>query len=166
MFLLAQKVSAWGTELETEALFELLGRLMAEGGDVAGVRLWWHSHGDMDLVWSETDGATIDSLPGDCWVALLVNRRGEVACRLDAFAPRRQTWDLPLVEVLDGGRRDLETLRAAIDREILEKVRGYAVVQDVIGSEGIAETVTEYPVPLNLEPPRTPHTRGDARQRK
>ncbi len=166
VFLLPQKVSACDTELDAEALFALLGRVMAEGDDVAGVRLWWHSHGDMDPVWSETDCATIATLPGDFWVALLVNRRGEVVCRLDAFSPRRRTWDLPLVEVLDEGSRDLEQLRAAIDREILEKVRACTVVQEVIGSEGIAEIVTEYPVPLILEPTRTPHERGNAGQRK
>jgi len=166
LFLLAQKVSASDTELDPQALFDFLGRLVAEGQDVAGVRVWWHSHADMELIWSETDCATIGGLPGDFWVALLVNRRGEVACRLDAFAPRRQTWDLPLVEVLDGARRDPETLRASIDREILEKVRAYAVVHDVIGSEGIEGMLTEYPIPLTLEPTSGQRTPGDATQGK
>jgi hypothetical protein len=158
--LLAQKVSAWDTELDAEGLFDFLGRLVAGGGDATGVRLWWHSHADMDLIWSDTDCATIANLPGDFWVALLVNRRGEVACRLDAFVPRRQTWDLPLMEVLDGDDRDLEGLRASIDREILEKVRAYAVVEDVVGSDSVAGLITEYPIPLTLEP--APLRRGDA----
>jgi proteasome lid subunit RPN8/RPN11 len=166
LFLLPQKVSAWDTELDPEALFDLLGRLVAEGRDVAGVRVWWHSHADLDLVWSETDAATIANLPGDFWVALVANRRGEVACRLDAFTPRRQTWDLPLVEVLDGGGGDPEQVRASIDREILEKVRAYTVVQEVIGSEGVAPTVREYPVPLRLEPPPTPREQGEAGEGK
>jgi len=162
--LLPQKVSAWDTELDAEALFDFLGRLVAGGGDAAGVRLWWHSHADMDLIWSDTDCATIANLPGDFWVALLVNRRGEVACRLDAFTPRRQTWDLPLTEVLDGDVRDPEALRASIDREILEKVRAYAVVQDVVGSESIAGLIIEYPIPLTLDPASTPLRRGDAKR--
>jgi hypothetical protein len=166
LFLLSQKVSASDTELDAEALFDFLGRLMAEGGDVAGVRVWWHSHADMDLIWSQTDCTTIGSLPGDFWVALLVNRRGEIVCRLDAFRPQRQTWEIPLVEVLDGDRRDPETLRASIDREILEKVRAYVVVQDVIGSEGIAGLITEYAIPLAPEAAGTRHDPGDARQGK
>ena len=166
LFLLSQKVSASDTELDADALFEFLGRVVAEGGDVASVRVWWHSHADMDLIWSQTDCATIGSLPGDFWVALLVNRRGTILCRLDAFAPLRQTWELPLVEVVEEGRGDLEALQAAIDREILEKVRAYVVVHDVIGSEGIAGTVAGYPVPLTLEPTRSRHDPGDARQRK
>jgi proteasome lid subunit RPN8/RPN11 len=164
--LLAQKVSAWDTELDAEALFDFLGHLVEGGGDAAGVRLWWHSHADMELIWSDTDCATIANLPGDFWVALLVNRRGEVACRLDTFAPRRETWELPLVEVPDPDDRDLEAVRASVDREILEKVRAYVVVQDVIGSESTAGMLTEYPIPLTLDPASAPHRRDDAGQGK
>lgn len=151
--LLAQRVSASDTELDTEALFDFLARHVADGGDPAQVRLWWHSHADMDVVWSETDRATIRSLPGDFWVALLVNRRGEVVCRLDAFLPQRHTWELPLVEVLDTAGGDPETLCRAIDREILEKVRAYTVVHEVMGNEGMADVPTESPIPLVLESP-------------
>jgi len=153
VFLLAQKVSASDTELDTEALFDFLARHVAEGGDPAQVRLWWHSHADLDVVWSETDRTTIRSLPGDFWVALLVNRRGEVVCRLDASLPQRHTWELPLVEVLDPVGRDPETLCRAIDREILEKVRAYTVVHAVMGNEGMADVPTESPIPLVLESP-------------
>jgi hypothetical protein len=139
---------------------------MAEGGDVAGVRLWWHSHADMELVWSETDCATIGGLPGDFWVAVVANRRGEALCRLDAFAPRRQTWDLPLVEVPDGARGDLEALRREIDREILEKVRAYELVHEVRGNEGLAEVITEYPILLRLDASRRVPEPGDAVKRK
>jgi hypothetical protein len=40
------------------------------------------------------------------------------------------------------------------------------VVEDVVGSEGIAGLITEYHIPLTLEPTRTPHKRGDAGQQK
>jgi hypothetical protein len=52
------------------------------------------------------------------------------------------------------------------DLEILEKVRAYAVVEDVVGSESIAGMITEYPIPLTLGPTHTPHKRGDAGQQK
>jgi proteasome lid subunit RPN8/RPN11 len=166
LFLLAQRVSASDTELDTEALFDFLARLVADGGDPAQVRVWWHSHADMDVTWSETDRMTIGSLPGDFWVALLVNRRREVACRLDAFVPRRQTWDLPLVEVADGAGGDPGALRDAIDGEILDKVRAYTVVHEVLGNEGMADVPTECPIPLLLESPRDPQGRGGADQGK
>ena len=162
VFLLAQKVSASDTELDTDAVFGFLARLVAEGGDPALVRLWWHSHADMDVVWSETDRTTIGSLPGDFWVALLVNRRGEVACRLDAYQPQRQTWELPLAEVLADPTGDREALCQAIDREILDKVRAYTVVHEVMGNEGMADVPTECPIPLLLESPRDLQGRGDA----
>jgi hypothetical protein len=66
----------------------------------------------------------------------------------------------------DGEVGNPEALRAPIDREILEKVRACAVVEDVVGSESITGVITEYPVPLTLEPARTPLRRGDARRRK
>lgn len=135
LFILPQKVSASDTELDPEALCEFLGRLVQEQVDVSSVRLWWHSHGDMDLIWSETDCLTIGALPGDFWVAILVNRRGEIRCRLDAFAPERQTWEVPLVEVPEGSGGDPKVLRAAIDREIVEKVRTCTMVQDVLVME-------------------------------
>jgi len=162
VFLLAQKVSASDTELDTDAVFECLAQFVAEGGDPALVRLWWHSHADMDVVWSETDRTTIGSLPGDFWVALLVNRRGEVACRLDVFQPQRQTWELPLTEVLDNAGGDPEALRRAIDREILDKVRAYTVIHEVLGNEGMADVPTESPIPMVLEAPCDLQGRGDA----
>lgn len=162
VFLLAQRVSVSDTELDTDAVFDFLARLVAEGGDPALVRLWWHSHADMDVVWSETDRTTIGSLPGDFWVALLVNRRGELACRLDAFHPRRQTWELPLAEVLDDAGGDPESLYQAIDCEILDKVRAYTVIHEVMGSEGIADVPMECPIPMVLGSPRDLQGRGDA----
>jgi proteasome lid subunit RPN8/RPN11 len=162
VFLLAQRVSASDTELDTDAVFDFLARVVAEGGDPALVRLWWHSHADMDVVWSETDRTTIGSLPGDFWVALLVNRRGEIACRLDAFQPQRETWDLPLAEVLDDASGDPEALCQTIDREILDKVRAYTVIHEVMGNEGMADVPTECPIPMVLESPRNPQGWGDA----
>jgi proteasome lid subunit RPN8/RPN11 len=135
LFVLPQKVSASDTELDPDALCEFLGRLVREDVDVSSVRLWWHSHGDMDLIWSETDCLTIGDLPGDFWVAIVVNRRGEIRCRLDAFAPERRTWDVPLVEIPEDRGCDREALRAEIDREICENVRSYTVVQDVMVME-------------------------------
>jgi proteasome lid subunit RPN8/RPN11 len=132
LFVLPQKVSASDTELDPEALCAFLARLVSEDADVSSVRLWWHSHGDMDLIWSETDCSTIGSLPGDFWVAIVVNRRGEIRCRLDAFAPERRTWDVPLVEIPEESLVDREALRVVIDRDIGENVRACTVVQDAM----------------------------------
>jgi hypothetical protein len=166
VFLLSQRVTPSETELEPAALFDFLARHVAEGGDPAQVRLWWHSHADMDVVWSETDRATIRSLPGDFWVALLVNRRGQMVCRLDTFLPQRHTWELPLVEILDAAGGDPEALRRAIDHEILEKVRADTVVHEVMGHDWMAVASTDSPIPLVLEAPPPRLQPADVGERK
>ena len=132
LFSLPQKVSSSDTELDPDALCAFLERMVREDADVSSLCLWWHSHGDMDVIWSETDCSTIGGFPGDFWVAIVVNRRGELRCRLDVFAPVRQTWEVPLVEIPEESPEDPEALRAAIDREIVENVRAYTTVQDVL----------------------------------
>ncbi len=143
LFILPQKVSASDTELEPDALFAFLGRLANANGDVESVRLWWHSHGDLDLQWSETDCATIGNLPGDFWVAILVNHKGEVRCRLDAFAPKQGTWELPLHEVPEPVEPDLETLRAGIEREIVEQVQMGPMILEEAKPQHIVEAGSE-----------------------
>jgi len=70
------------------------------------------------------------------------------------------------VRLSAGDVGDPEALWASIDREILEKVRAYAVVEDVVGSESIAGVITEYPISLVPEPACTPLKRGDAKRGK
>ncbi len=145
LFILPQRVSASDTELEPDALFAFLEHLAKTNGDIATVRLWWHSHGDMELLWSETDCATIENLPGDFWVAILVNRKGEVRCRLDAFVPKRQTWEMPLVEIPGEPEVELESLRAGIEREILEQVQMCLVTRAEAEEEPVADGGSQSP---------------------
>jgi hypothetical protein len=135
LFILPQRVTMSDTELSSEGLFALLGRLVAEGADVGRTRLWWHSHGDMELRWSDTDTETIENLPGAFWVAVVTNRRGDLRCRLDTYAPERRTWDLALVETAGEAGPDLATLEAQIDDEILAQVRSPIPLQDLLGME-------------------------------
>jgi proteasome lid subunit RPN8/RPN11 len=151
LFILPQKVSVSDTELDPDALFTLLERVAQANRDVASVRLWWHSHGDMDLLWSATDCATIENLPGDFWVAILVNRKGQVRCRLDAFRSGRETWELPLEEVPEEEEVDLEALRSGIEQEILDQVRMRLVIEEEARGEETAETGGESPLALGCE---------------
>lgn len=135
VFILPQRVSMSETELTSEGLFALLARLVSEGADVTGTRLWWHSHGEMDVNWSETDAETIEHLPGDFWVSVVTNRRGEVRCRLDAYTPERRTWALPLVEAVGEPSPDVAGLEARIDQEILAHVRSPIPLHDLLGAD-------------------------------
>lgn len=135
VYLLPQRVSMSDTELESDGLFALLGRLVAEGHDVGSTRLWWHSHAEMEVSWSDTDVGTIDHLPGEFWVAVVTNRRGDLRCRLDRYAPARATWNLPLVPASAEPVEDLAALERDVDEEILAQVRSPVPLQDVLGSE-------------------------------
>ncbi len=134
LFILPQRVSVSDTELTSEGLFTLLARLVSEGIDVGSTRLWWHSHAEMDVSWSETDTETIENLPGDFWVAVVTNRKGEILCRLDLYTPERRTWDLPLVEAPGEAVPDATDLETRIDEEILALVRSPIPMQDVLGT--------------------------------
>ncbi len=134
LFILPQRVSVSDTELTSEGLFTLLAQLVADGVDVGSTRLWWHSHAEMDVSWSETDTDTIENLPGDFWVAVVTNRKGDILCRLDMYTPERRTWDLPLVEVAGEAAPEAAMLEAWIDQDILAKVRSPIPLQDVLGA--------------------------------
>jgi hypothetical protein len=150
VFILPQRVSMSDTELSSEGLFAFLSRLVAEGRDVRHTRVWWHSHGEMEVSWSDTDTETIENLPGDFWVAVVTNRRGEVRCRVDAYAPARLTWNLPLEEAAGEAPGDPAALEARIDEEILAQVSSPLPLEDLLGS-GLGEDLAELPSPGGME---------------
>lgn len=119
LFLVPQTVMPSGSDLESDGLFALLERLVGEGRDVGAMRLWWHSHADMPVAWSDTDEETLGHLPGEWWVAVVTNRRGDLQCRLDRYAPVRRTWHLPLHEVPGERVADQAALERTIEEEIL-----------------------------------------------
>ncbi len=144
LFLLPQRVSMSETELSSDGLFALLSRLVAEGRDVTSTRLWWHSHSEMEVSWSDTDAETIENLPGEFWVAVVTNRRGDLRCRLDRYVPVRQTWDLPLEESGGEPPPDLARLEAEIDEEIVAQVRSPVPLEDLLGA-GLDDLVEARP---------------------
>ncbi len=122
--LLDQRVSSAETELEPEAVLRLLDRCVAEGRDPAALRLWWHSHAEGEVEWSETDEATIERFGADSLVSLVTNKAGDLLCRWDAWRPERTTvQEIPIVlpeEPLWRGRA--AALRETTWREMVEKV--------------------------------------------
>jgi hypothetical protein len=125
LFILSQKVSPAETELDPAAVFEVLQGCVAEGRDPASLCLWWHSHAEMDVEWSETDERTIESFPGDLMLSIVGNKAGAFACRLDTLRPTRQMLtDLPVTIIPDGDEEvDEGALRASVVAEMCEKLR-------------------------------------------
>jgi hypothetical protein len=144
LFLLDQSVSAAETELRPEAVLGLLSRCLAEGRDPAALRLWWHSHAEHEVEWSETDEATIEGFGADGLISVVTNRAGHLLCRFDAREPRRTTLDgIPVVrpdEPLWSARAD--ALRAAVWREMVEKVSVVSRVRYPSPIEGQAFELT------------------------
>ncbi len=129
VFILRQVSGWWETELHAGALAHFVAEFERRGGDPSQLCCWWHSHGDLEVSWSETDEATILAFPGEGLVSLVANRWGEVLCRLDRWGPGRETCrDVPLVTAGEPvSSFSLLALRAAIRAEVAALVRPAAV---------------------------------------
>ncbi len=123
IFLIRQRASDTDTELDPKAVAEHLLQILKEGRDPAALRLWWHSHADGSIFWSDTDEETILSLHIDKLISIVGNKRHEFRCRLDQFAPRRLTFDgIDLLPIHDDSPEDEDRLRKETLAELREKV--------------------------------------------
>ena len=90
VFLPKQTCTGANTELEPNSV----AQVMVDVPDPARLRLWWHSHGDMDTFWSGTDEDTIRRLANDgLLLSVVMNKAGKMLARLDQFTPLRVTID-------------------------------------------------------------------------
>ena len=123
IFLIRQRASNTDTELDPEAVAEHLLHILQEGRDPAALRLWWHSHADGSIFWSDTDEETIASLHIDQLISIVGNKRHEFRCRLDRFSPRRLTFDgIHLLPIHDDSPEDEDRLWKETLVELQEKV--------------------------------------------
>lgn len=136
IFLIRQRATDSDTELDPQAVAEHLLRTVQEGKDPSSLRLWWHSHAEADITWSDTDEKTIEALQIERLVSIVGNKRHEFGCRLDQFSPKRLTFDrLPLIPTPDEKPDDEESFRKRIMAELREKVtlihREYSEVPEI-----------------------------------
>lgn len=87
IFLIKQKCSAAETTIAPEGIALLIDELLTTKKDTGHLKLWWHSHGKMDVFWSNVDVLTIKNLTqGKGWMLSLVgNIQGELLARLDVY---------------------------------------------------------------------------------
>ncbi|HEV8306808.1 MAG TPA: hypothetical protein VGW35_04010 [Methylomirabilota bacterium] len=144
LFLLDQRVSAAETELQPEALLGLLHRCLDEGRDPAALRLWWHSHAEHGVEWSDTDEATIRGFGGDSLVSLVTNKAGDLRCRYDTWKPERSTVDgIPVVRPEEPlGPARAAALRKATWADMVEKISVVSCVRYPSPIEGQAFELT------------------------
>lgn len=123
IFLIRQRASDSDTELDPQAVAEYLLRTIEEGKDPSSLRVWWHSHAEADITWSDTDEKTIEALQIEQLISIVGNKRHQFGCRLDQFSPKRLTLNrLPLIPTRDEKPDDEESLRGQIMAELREKV--------------------------------------------
>ncbi|MFQ5881187.1 MAG: hypothetical protein ACE5I9_01760 [Candidatus Methylomirabilales bacterium] len=156
LFILSQKISPSETELDPEAMLEMLASCVSEGRDPVSLTLWWHSHAEMDLEWSATDERTIAMFPGDFILSLVGNKAGEFACRLDILHPTRQVLgNLSLTILPDAsGETDETALRTAIIAEMCGKLQ--VITRDLQWHEIPVEVEFLSPFRPELCPPGPP----------
>lgn len=125
--LLEQQVSYSSTDLDQRAIALLIQDIVAKGGDAGKLRLWWHSHGNMQSYWSAQDENCIAGFGrhGSDWMISVVgNHRMDYVARLDFFNPVRIKLDRLQFETLHAQAGEDEDYRAALQAEIDAKVRG------------------------------------------
>lgn len=149
LFLLRQRASNADTELDSQAVLDHLIRCFETAEDLSKLRVWWHSHADGNIHWSETDEETIETMQIDRLISIVGNKRHEFGCRLDLFLPNRATFDgLSLIPIADRNGRD-ESLRNEVLAELREKVT-LIVRETPIGHELVLDpsNTVEFEIPF------------------
>lgn len=140
IFLLRQRASDADTELDPQAVAEHLLRTVQEGKDPGAIRLWWHSHAEGEVGWSDTDERTIEGLQINGLVSIVGNKRHQFRCRMDRFSPKRLVLDgLHLIPAA-AEETDDASLREHVMSELREKVtlihREYSEVPEIFLDPG------------------------------
>ena len=128
LFLPKQSCSGASTEMDPADVAKLLVDLETQGIDPKTLRLWLHSHADMNTFWSQTDAETIAGLCNDGFLlSVVTNKKGAMLARVDVFEPIPFTIDKVPVEPLlpDFGLRDQckVEIEAKVQRAVLPAVR-------------------------------------------
>lgn len=88
--LFAQTCTQASTTIDEQALV----RFLCEHERPEQVRAWIHSHGNLNVFWSQQDDACIEGLHSESFlVSIVVNKRRDLKCRIDLWNPVRLTID-------------------------------------------------------------------------
>ena len=128
-YLLRQAGSSACTELDQDAIAELIEQLLAEGksDEVQRIKCWAHSHPNMEAFWSKVDDSTCQLLVNDYLISIVVGSNFAVCCRIDIAAPLPITLDnVPvLYEILKEGL-PMEIYAEQVRNMVSERVFAFA----------------------------------------
>lgn len=123
IYLFEQSVSGVETKLVGSEVNKFYDEKMQDREfPLQNIKLWWHSHNDMSVFWSQQDLDTIENLDTEqdkdnWWLSIVQNNKGERKARMDQWKPHRLFMDNLTVEV--GMNKELKDVCEA---EIKEKV--------------------------------------------
>jgi proteasome lid subunit RPN8/RPN11 len=94
-YLLKQSGSSACTELDQDAIGELMEQMMSEGktNETQSIKCWAHSHPNMEAFWSKVDDSTCQLLVNDYLISIVVGSNFAIRCRIDIAAPLPITLD-------------------------------------------------------------------------
>lgn len=148
VFIFSQKCTPTSTNLDRMAVADFLTDMITAGEDSSAIKLWWHSHADMEVYWSTTDDRTIYGFNNEWMLSVVVNFFGDSLCRIDAFQPMQTTaHDLSLQVLLSIEPEALELLRQEV---ALKVVHTDPKVMKGDKKNGLLET-DGYSIPTDVE---------------
>lgn len=111
-----QKCTSGGTDLSSECMSQFVVSLINMGFNPENWKLWWHSHNDFGVFWSETDDNTIQKLSAESTLySICINKKGETVGREDT---QGEEAEIP-IEVEHAGD---PALKAQCEKEVAELV--------------------------------------------
>ena len=146
-YLVPQSGSAGHTELDEDAVAELVEELLAQGkGEEArSLKCWAHSHPGMDVFWSRTDEKTCRLLVSDFLVSLVVSDDFTIRARLDLGSPIPLTIDhVPVFVDMAAETKALEKYAAEVKEKVTPKADFFAGAITKVGEVQPSEAWNEY----------------------
>lgn len=87
VYIFDQESSGASTEIDADTIADFIKECIEQEKDLSKIRLWWHSHGNMNAFWSTTD----DQTSGTCFrtapffISIVGNKSGDYRVRVDTF---------------------------------------------------------------------------------
>jgi proteasome lid subunit RPN8/RPN11 len=141
LFLFKQEVHSTGTKISQDDIAKFITESVRRGGDPSKLKLWFHSHVNLDAYWSGTDDATIETFGSDYLISIVGNKKGEYRTRIDIYKPIRLAADNLNLKIHTKDCQD--ELVKEIEDEIEEKVVYVAPYRNRGRGRGVRYTYQE-----------------------
>jgi proteasome lid subunit RPN8/RPN11 len=91
--LIEQDTTPTRTKWNDDAYAEFVLKYVEAGKDPADLKLWYHSHGNCGVSWSDKDEKTIETHErAEYFLSIVTNKAGDILARVDYFRPLRLTF--------------------------------------------------------------------------